>query len=30
MEDFNDPELKRFLDNEYSGSDISLSEDQHL
>ena len=30
MEDFNDPELKRFLDNEYSGSDISLSGDQHL
>jgi hypothetical protein len=30
MENFNDPELKRFLDNEYSGSDISLSGDQHL
>ena len=30
MEDFNDPELKKFLDNEYSGSDISLSGDQHL
>ena len=30
MEDFNDPELKRFLDNEYSDSDMSLSEDPHL